>query len=110
MGKESKKGTSVATPATPLSGTAVQQWMGDAVVVPRRSLKVTSTLMVSVSSSMNTVAEPTPGLAFGGLSAGPLRLVTKVTACADPASASATAAERARMDFERTMRELLTTT
>nr|WP_299544505.1 hypothetical protein [Phenylobacterium sp.] len=69
-------GTCVATPAMPLDGAAVQQWICDAVVVPERPEKVTLTAMVFAVVSIVTCAKPTPALAFAGLSLAPLRVAS----------------------------------
>jgi hypothetical protein len=69
----------VATPAVPVKGEAVQQWMCDAVVVPSKPWNVTlMTDNVFATSSVITVAEPVPGDAFGGDSPGPVRLTEYV--------------------------------
>ena len=74
MGKPVKDGVVVATPAVPVSGSAVQQCMCDAVVVPSKSLNDTWTSIVFATVSMVTNAEPVPGDVFGGDSLGPLRV------------------------------------
>src|SRR5258706_9730406 len=58
--------------------------MCDAVVVPKRPLNETLTVMRWFARSKVTVANPVPGEALGGLSAGPLRFATYVIgfACA----------------------------
>src|SRR5262245_26877072 len=69
----------VATPAAPVKGSVVQQWMCDAVVVPSKPLNDASTANVFATSSVVTVAEPIPGELFGGDSPGPVRLAKYVT-------------------------------
>jgi hypothetical protein len=64
----------VATPAVPTPPAEVQQRMCEAVVEPTRPEKVTSTIMVCATASMVTTANPVAGDAFGGDSAGSLRL------------------------------------
>src|SRR3954452_10896202 len=67
--------------------------MCDAVVVPSRPAKVTSTSIVLRTSSIKTTASPVPGDAFGGDSAGPLRGVANIStaACATGACTAAAA-------------------
>jgi hypothetical protein len=68
----------VATIAVPVKGAVVQQWMCDAVVPASRLLNDASTDNVFATSSVITVADPVPGDAFGGDSAGPERFAPYV--------------------------------
>src|SRR5262245_58841660 len=72
-GNPTNDGVWVAIPAVEVKGTAVQQWMCDAVVVPCKPLNDALTANVCAASSIVTVAKPVPGDAFGGDSAGPER-------------------------------------
>ena len=74
-GKPAKLGVWVATPAVPLSGEAVQQWMCATVVNPIRSANDASTRIVIRSKSIVTRVHPVPADAFGGDSAAPDRSV-----------------------------------
>jgi hypothetical protein len=65
-----ERGVIVATPAVPVSATAVGAWMWHAVVLPRRPLNDACTRMVFATSSMVISATPTPGEAFTGTSFG----------------------------------------
>src|SRR6266542_4577626 len=56
--------------------------MCDAAVPATRPLKLTCTRIVLAMVSRVTVVNPVPGEAFGGLSAGPLRLATNVSTSA----------------------------
>jgi hypothetical protein len=76
-GKPINDGTCVATPAVPVSGTIVQQWICAIVVGVVRPLKFAVTCIESVTSLMVTVAVPVPGEVLGGASAGPLRVAKK---------------------------------
>jgi hypothetical protein len=75
-GKPEKVGVVVATPAVPDDGTAVQQWICAAVVVPSKPENVTSTFIVLDTSSIVTTAMPVPGDAFAGDSLAPFRSAT----------------------------------
>jgi hypothetical protein len=56
----------VATPALPVSGTAVQQWMWAAVVVPSNPEKLVSSLIVLRTVSAVMMASAVAGDALGG--------------------------------------------
>ena len=73
-GKFVNVGTMVATPAVPVPGLAVGEWICDAVVPAVKPLNDTSTNNVFATSSVVTVAKPVPGELFGGDSPGPVRL------------------------------------
>jgi hypothetical protein len=77
-GNPTKEGTVVVTPAVPVNGTDVQQWMWALVVVPSSPEKFELTDINRVTSSTVTVAEPVPGDALGGDSAGPDKTAEKV--------------------------------
>jgi hypothetical protein len=83
-----KVGVTVATPAVPVSGVGVQQWMCEAVTTPVSPAKVVCTRMVFSTSSMVTSATPMPPEALGGASDGPVRMAwyTMVTAVAGAAA------------------------
>ena len=67
-------GSVVATPTFAAPGTVVQQWMCDAVVLPRRPAKLTWTLIVNKSRSTVTSASPVAGGALDGISAKPVSI------------------------------------
>src|ERR1035437_3185539 len=73
-GKPVKVGVVVATPAVPRSGTAVQQWMCEAVSELSRPVNVTSTSMVFTTWSIVTVANPVPVDRLGGDSLEPFKI------------------------------------
>jgi hypothetical protein len=56
----------------------VGEWICDAVVPEVKPVNVTSTNNVFATSSVITVADPVPGDAFGGDSAGPERFAPYV--------------------------------
>src|ERR1700704_55892 len=78
VGKPGNNGVVVATPAVLTPGTAVQQWMCEAVVVPVRPLKETCTCIVLPTVSKSTSANPVPSEVLGGTSLAPLRLAKKL--------------------------------
>jgi hypothetical protein len=61
----------VATPAVPVSGALVQQWIWEAVTPAVRLLKLSCTRIVNWSKSMVTIAVPVPVESFGGASVWP---------------------------------------
>src|SRR4051812_25010895 len=78
----------------------VQQWMCEAMVVPSKPAKITSTVIAWAARSKVTNACPVPGDAFGGASFGPLSCAIYVIGAALTegdrirAAASAAALER----------------
>jgi hypothetical protein len=72
-GKPENDGVCVATPAVPVPGEAVQQWMWDAVVPAVNPENVSDTIFnVFAVVSITITAEPVPGDPFGGDSPGPV--------------------------------------
>src|SRR5262249_17282168 len=76
-------GVVVATPAVPAPGTAVQQWMCDAVFGPRSPENVTKTWKRwDTGPSQLTSAKPVAGDPFGGNSFGPVSVASHAIDCA----------------------------
>jgi hypothetical protein len=83
-----KAGTCVATPAFPVPGVVVQQWMWDAIVGETRFANDTEINNVFATVSMTTRADPVPGEPVGGISEKPLKVVWYVITLAFAAGAS----------------------
>src|SRR6476646_4070811 len=94
-GKPVNVGVVVATPAVPVPGSVVQQWMCEAVVKPVRPLKLTCTRIKLVTLSKWIWANPVPSEILGGDSFGPLRLANQSIT---PASALVVAAPSKRSE------------
>src|SRR5258708_37864663 len=78
VGKPVNVGTDVATPAVLTPGSAVQQWMCDAVFAATRPLNESCTCMVLATVSKWISANPVAGDTFGGASFSPLRSAMKL--------------------------------
>jgi hypothetical protein len=97
-GNPTKLGVCVATPAVPVSGTAVGAWMCEAVVLPSRPLNVAEMFRRCETGSYETFANPVPGEATGGDSLGPSRAAVKNrgAACAAGATRRTSVRDRER--------------